>query len=264
MLLPMTPSTLMKVNHGKTTTNMGSSSIGGHTLSLAGVTLVLMRPMLNGMSLSPPEIFCLTRMRYWWYLNQGPNASDQIYEYHLETYGPNVVYDDFIANFTASAWDPQEWVDLFASAGANYFVFVSKHHDGYAMFDLPSNVTNRTSVVLPPHRNLLSELFDAAAQYQPQLHRATYFSLPEWFHPDYQKYGFSKWPGGNATNPFTNQILPYTGYIHVNDFLADLMVPQMNTLASMGTEIMWCDVSLCILQLYQSTTHISNRSEDQT
>ena len=65
------------------------------------------------------------------------------------------MYDDFIQNFTASAWDPKEWVDLFADAGANYFVQVSKHHDGYAIFDLPANVSQRTSVAQFPHRNLL-------------------------------------------------------------------------------------------------------------
>lgn len=93
--------------------------------------------------------------RYWWWLNQGPNNPTDVYDYHLKTYGPNVVYDDFIQNFTADAWDPKEWVDLFSDAGANYFVQVSKHHEGYALFDLPANVTKRTSVALPPHRNLI-------------------------------------------------------------------------------------------------------------
>lgn len=106
------------------------------------------------------------------------------------------MYDDFFQNLTADAYDPKEWVDLIADAGANYFVQVSKHHDGYAIFDLPDNVTERTSVALYPHRNLLQELFDAATKYQPHLHRATYYSLPEWFHPDYKEYGFGTWPGG--------------------------------------------------------------------
>ncbi|KAF2099507.1 glycoside hydrolase [Rhizodiscina lignyota] len=179
---------------------------------------------------------------YWWYLNQGPNDPVHTYQYHLKTYGPNVVYDDFIQNFTADAWDPKEWVDLFADAGANYFVQVSKHHDGYAIFDIPENVTKRTSVQLFPHRNLLQELFDASKKYQPHLHHATYFSLPEWFHPDYKKYGFGNWPGGNATNPFTNETLPYTGYVPVKEFVSELIVPEMQTLANMGTEIMWCDI----------------------
>jgi alpha-L-fucosidase len=177
---------------------------------------------------------------YWWDMNQGPNTKDQTYEYHLKTYGPDVVYDDFIANFTAANFHPKDWVDLFADAGANYFVQVSKHHDGYAIFDLPANVTKRTSVALHPHRNLLQELFDAAAKYQPHLHRATYYSLPEWFHPDYKKYGFASWPGGNATNPYTNETLPYTGYVPVDDYITDVILPEMETLANMGTEIMWC------------------------
>jgi alpha-L-fucosidase len=176
-------------------------------------------------------------------MNQGNNSDRRDwYEYHLETYGPNVVYDDFIQNFTASAYDPKSWVDLFADSGAQYFVQVSKHHDGFAIFDIPSNITNRTSVAQNPHRNLLGELFDAASTYQPHLHKATYYSLPEWFHPDYKSIGFNIWPGGNATNPYTNETLPYTGYVPVADYVSDLILPEMNILADMGTEIMWCDI----------------------
>jgi alpha-L-fucosidase len=175
-------------------------------------------------------------------LNKGPNTSDQTYEYHLANYGPDFVYDDFIANFTTETFNPKEWVDLFADAGANYFVQVSKHHDGFALFDLPANVTKRTSVAMGPHRDFVKELFDAATEYQPQLHRAAYYSLPEWFHPDYASLGFEQWPGGNATNPFTGETLPYAGYVHVEDYLRDKMLPEMEALANLGTEIMWCDI----------------------
>ncbi|KAF2466114.1 glycoside hydrolase [Lindgomyces ingoldianus] len=157
--------------------------------------------------------------------------------------GKNETYTEWLKhNFTAAAFDPKEWVDLFADAGANYFVQVSKHHDGYAIFDLPENVTKRTSVAQFPHRNLLQELFDASAEYQPHIHRATYFSLPEWFHPDYKKYGFGSWPGGNATNPFTNETLPYIGYVPIEEYISQLIIPEMNALAQMGVEIMWCDI----------------------
>lgn len=179
---------------------------------------------------------------YWWDMNEGPDTAERTYQYHLATYGEDVVYDDFIQNFTASAFDPRAWVDLFADAGARYFVQVSKHHDGYALFDLPANVSQRTSVALSPHRDLLQELFDSAAQYQPQLHRATYYSLPEWFHPDYAPLGFGDWPGGNATNPYTNATLPYAGYVPVDDYVADVVLPGMRALADMGTEVLWCDI----------------------
>jgi len=152
------------------------------------------------------------------------------------------MYDDFIQNFTAANYNPKDWVDLFADAGAKYFVITSKHHDGYMLLDLPENVTKRTSVALSPHRHLLKELFDAAETYQPQLKRATYYSLPEWFNPAYQKYGFSNWPGGNATNPYTNQTLGYAGFVPINDYITDTQVPQMEAIADLGTEIMWCDI----------------------
>lgn len=167
----------------------------------------------------------------------------KVYQYHRSTYGSNVAYDDFIQNFTASSWDPKEWVDIFADSGAQYFVQVSKHHDGYAIYDLPENVTKRTSVKLYPHRDFLKELFDAAKKFQPHLHRATYYSLPEWFHPDYKRLGFGDWPGGNATNPFTNETLGYAGYVHVDNYVTDLIMPEMETLAyDYDVEIMWCDI----------------------
>jgi alpha-L-fucosidase len=175
-------------------------------------------------------------------MNGGPDTSDRTYEFHESTYGPDFVYDDFMVNFTAVAYSAKDWVDLFADAGATYFVQVAKHHDGYALFDLPANVTERTSVAQYPHRDLLKELFSAAQEYQPQLHRAAYYSLPEWFHPDYVPYGFGRWPGGNATNPFTNETLPYTGYVPVDDYLTGLVLPQMQALAALGSEIMWCDI----------------------
>jgi alpha-L-fucosidase len=180
--------------------------------------------------------------RYWWNLNKGPKTKDRTYQYHLAHYGSNVTYDDFIANFTTPSFDPKEWVDLFGASGAKYFVLVSKHHDGYALFDLPPTVSKRTSVQLQPHRNIVKELFDAALKYQPGLKRGTYYSVPEWFHPDYAKYGFDDWPGGKAKDPFTNRTVPYTGYVPIGDYLEDLLLPSMNTLASMGTDIMWCDI----------------------
>ncbi|CAG8941715.1 unnamed protein product [Penicillium salamii] len=197
---------------------------------------------------------------YWWTLNSGPLDKTNTYGYHIDEYGAEFVYDDFIDDFSASAWDPKEWVDLFADAGANYFVLTSKHHDGYALFDLPANVSTRTSVALSPHRNIVQELFDASKKYQPHLHRSVYYSLPEWFHPDYKQYGFGQWPGGirihghlfeinitnrnpgNATNPFTNETLPYTGYVPLKDYIEEKILPEMNILAEMGTEIMWCDI----------------------
>ncbi len=80
-------------------------------------------------------------------------------------------------------------------------MLVAKHHDGYALFDLPPAVSRRTSVALPPHRDLLAELFAAAAARQPQLRRAAYFSLPEWFSPAYAPLRLRRLAGRQRHQP---------------------------------------------------------------
>ncbi|KAH8901373.1 tissue alpha-L-fucosidase [Thozetella sp. PMI_491] len=190
---------------------------------------------------------------FWWYTNShfiGADKSDD-YSYRLRTYGPDWVYDDTFPEFKAEKFDPKEWLDLFTDAGAKYFVFTTKHHDGFALFDTGAT-SNRSSLHYGPKRDLLRELFDASAQYYPDLKRGTYFSLPEWYNPDFGPYGFVEsddpasvsWLGMLATNPYTDEVEPYTGHIPVNDYITDLQVPQMESLAyEYETEIMWCDIS---------------------
>ncbi|EPQ55247.1 glycoside hydrolase [Gloeophyllum trabeum ATCC 11539] len=180
---------------------------------------------------------------YNWNLHNPANSSNPFWVHHLDTYGPDVVYDDFIANFTASKFNASAWLDLFDNAGAKYFVLVSKHHDGFALFDT-GNTSARNSINLGPRRDLVAELFDVASQEKPWMHKGTYFSMPEWFNPDYAPYGFGEWPGGLAHNAFyPSELEPYTGHTNISDYLTDLQLPQMLTLAEKyGTEIMWCDI----------------------
>ncbi|KAI2634443.1 glycoside hydrolase family 29 protein [Xylaria nigripes] len=188
---------------------------------------------------------------FWWYSTHHPQADpSDVYDYRLRTFGRDWAYDDTFPDFTASKFDPKEWVNLFADAGAQYFVITSKHHDGFALFDT-GDTTNRSALHYGPQRDLLREIFDAAAKYQPRLRRGTYFSLPEWFNPDYGPYGFDQqnststnsWPGVVAHNPYTGAVEPYTGRVPVTDFLQDIMLPQMQILArDYETDIIWCDV----------------------
>ncbi|KAJ7853737.1 glycoside hydrolase family 29 protein [Mycena leptocephala] len=181
---------------------------------------------------------------YDWDIRQPPNSSNPTWEHHLETYGKDVIYDDFIPDFTASKFNASAWVDLFDRAGAKYFVLVSKHHDGFALFDT-GNTTHRNSVQLGPKRDLVAELLQTAKAEKPEIHRGTYYSLPEWFSPDFAKYGFGSWPGGLAHNAFnvTPALEPYTGRLNISDYIDDLQLPQMIDLAvKYDTEIMWCDI----------------------
>ena len=175
-----------------------------------------------------------------WYWQQMNNPKDPTYQHHLQTYGKNFNYDDFIPQFTASKFDPKAWVQLFEQAGAKYFVQVTKHHDGFALFQ--TKYSNRNSVVMGPHQDLVKELFDAAATYAPDLKRGVYYSLPEWYNPAYPGDG-KAFVGGPPHNPYTGQQIPYTGYIPVNNYVQNYQEPQMLELVNnYHPDILWCDI----------------------
>lgn len=108
---------------------------------------------------------------YWYQLNQigGPT-----YYHHLNTYGPQLNYDDFIDHWDPAAFDPEAWLDLVNTSRARYFVFTSKHHDGLALFD--TKVTGRSTVQFKG-RDFVAELYRAAKEIYPHLKRGIYCKL---------------------------------------------------------------------------------------
>lgn len=164
--------------------------------------------------------------------------------HHQETYGETFNYDDFIPMFTAEKYNASEWLDVIASSGAKYFVFTTKHHDGFAMFDT-KETSDRNSLLLGPKRDILKELMETAKAEHPDLKRGTYFSLPEWFNPLYAPHGRLSFPGGPALNPFTREEEPFTGFRDVGDFIEGLQRPQMEILVNdYETDLLWCDIGL--------------------
>ena len=80
-----------------------------------------------------------------WYLNTLKIEGSPTRQYHLETYGDQFDYLDFIPIFQKEVkkWNPDEWAALFQQVGARYVVLTTKHHDGFTLW--PSRVKN-------PHR----------------------------------------------------------------------------------------------------------------
>jgi len=187
---------------------------------------------------------------YGYELNQPGSAT---YRHHAETYGEDFGYDDFIEQWKPDRFDPRAWLDLFVEGGAKYFVFVSKHHDGVALWD--TGTTDRDTVALGPHRDLTAELFDAAADYP--LKKGLYYSLAEWYHP---AGGWDPLRGQHSleegpVNPYTGEKIPYTGYTPVADDVMDHQYPQMRELVDkFDPDIMWCDIG----------EHVPNNSAELT
>ncbi|MFM8648503.1 MAG: alpha-L-fucosidase [Actinomycetota bacterium] len=82
-----------------------------------------------------------------WYWNSISIPGSPAAEYHEKVLG-NPDYQTFVDKFltTARDWDPNHWRDVFARSGAQYCVFVTKHHDGVLMW--PSDTPN------PVHGNV--------------------------------------------------------------------------------------------------------------
>ncbi len=88
---------------------------------------------------------------------KGPNY----FQHHCDTWGHpgQFGYKDFIPMFKAENWDPEQWVDLFAQAGARYVVPVGEHHDGFPMYK--SQYTPWNAAAMGPQRDVVQELCDA-------------------------------------------------------------------------------------------------------
>ena len=106
---------------------------------------------------------------YWWNYNRKGSAT---YNYHKSFYGPDIEYDDFISTWKPDQFDPQKWLDVIDSSGAKYFVFTTKHHDGFALFD--TQVTDRSSAKMNPYKDFTRELLTLAKNEYPHLKRGVY------------------------------------------------------------------------------------------
>ncbi|KJH45522.1 Alpha-L-fucosidase [Dictyocaulus viviparus] len=143
----------------------------------------------------------------WWYW-KGDNPDKNVLAYMNSNYKPGTTYADFARDqqtleytqnsgiiyqccitfiklnstcvFTAELFDAKEFVDIVTSSGAKYFVFTSKHHEGFTMW--PTRTSwNWNSFDVGPKRDIVGELKEAFKV--TDVHFGLYYSLFEWFHP---------------------------------------------------------------------------------
>lgn len=110
-----------------------------------------------------------------WYLNSLRIEGSPTQRHHIETYGENFSYDDFVQMFNQAVdqWNPDQWAGLFQKIGARYVVLTTKHHDGFLLW--PSDNTS-------PHkpgsyaskRDLVGELTDSVRRHN--MHMGLYYS----------------------------------------------------------------------------------------
>lgn len=119
----------------------------------------------------------------WFYrgLMQKVPERMRIMSYYADTTKPVFdQYKELTKYWHAELWNPDEWAKMFKEAGAQYVVLVTKHHDGYCLWDSEYQ-PEWNSVVSGPKRNIVEELNESVRE--AGLRMGFYYSLPEWSNP---------------------------------------------------------------------------------
>lgn len=119
-------------------------------------------------------------------------------------YSRKAEYLRLIQRFNPTAFDAEEWMDLFEQAGAKAFAFTTKHHEGFSLFDTDTRVRRRIrwdapggpcleecnvafSVMESPFgRDMVKELCDAAHRHGMAID--LYYSNPDWYDADFAPF----------------------------------------------------------------------------
>jgi len=162
-----------------------------------------------------PEIPTYSKYAEWYGKRLTDNdAVGKLFQaYHTKTYGTGFKYNDFVKDFKAELFNPDQWAELIAQSGARYVVLTSKHHEGFAMW--PSAQSwNWNSMDVGPHRDLAGDL--SAAVKKKGLKMGFYYSLYEWYNPLYKE--------------------------DVNRYVDEHMIPQMKDLVNRyHPDLVWTD-----------------------
>ncbi len=147
----------------------------------------------------------------WFWMQSVRNESEGDYrclKYLEDYYPPKFTYQDFGSMLTMDFFESDRIADIVAMSGAKwgqkfsnrsesrtknnfsssprYFVFTSKHHDGFANWD-STYAYGWNSQALGPDRDVVSELKESFQSRHPDIHFGLYYSLYEWFNPIYLK-----------------------------------------------------------------------------
>ena len=111
-------------------------------------------------------------------------------------------YKKYFDLFDPVDCDPKKWVKAAKNAGMKYVVLTAKHHDGFCLFD--SAYTDYKITNTKAGRDIVKEFVDAC--HEEEIKAGLYFSIIDWSHPDFPKYGDRQHPQRNDVTYKDEQI----------------------------------------------------------
>ncbi|MGA9649528.1 alpha-L-fucosidase [Pedobacter sp.] len=88
-----------------------------------------------------------------------------------------------LSGFTATKYNPQDWVNLIKESGAKYAVITTKHHDGISLWNTKAPKATTTLNNSAAKKDLISPFVTELKK--SGLKTGLYFSLPDWSYTDY-------------------------------------------------------------------------------
>ncbi len=82
-------------------------------------------------------------------------------------------------------FDPEAWLDVAESAGMEYIVVTTKHHDGFCLFE--TQETEYNTINSPYGQDLMAMLAESCRKRDFTL--GFYYSCADWHHPNYPNQG---------------------------------------------------------------------------
>ena len=98
---------------------------------------------------------------------------------------PIPVYDNLYKEFNPTKFDARKFVALAKETGIKYITLTAKHHDGFSMF--ATKLSDYNVMHTPFKRDIARELADECRR--QDLRFCTYYSIIDWYHPDYLPRG---------------------------------------------------------------------------
>jgi alpha-L-fucosidase len=143
------------------------------------------------------ESWSLVTTRHPW--NKRPEQYAQ-----LDDRAYQKIYENLIATFNPTRFDPDRWAAAAKDAGVRYMIITTKHHDGFCMWDTATTDYRITSPRCPFHADPRADTVKAVTRaFRDQgLRTGLYFSKSDWNHPDYWLPELGPGPGqGPNYNP---------------------------------------------------------------
>ena len=131
---------------------------------------------------SPPE--ALKRflgLRYGAFIHWGPaSVLGKEISWTREVETPSADYDVLYKRFNPVEFDADAWVKMLKDSGFRYLTFVTKHHEGFAMWN--TKTTNYNIMNTPFRRDVLKEISAACKKHKLAL--CLYYSIADFYQPD--------------------------------------------------------------------------------